>query len=191
MGNAQSDMGEKEAYDRVIKYVPFVNLGYSTVRAIVYAGKQNEIEAKRSGVGIATGVVETAAWFVPVPGAGPAAKAAATIGIGALTAGATAGLDHAADAVEEACKGAAIGAVKHNMAVQGAKELQKHKDVVRVTVKQLPGTAKQAQLAIVNFCRAHPLALGAIAAGAVVVFVLAAATGGDDKEEDKRRAQTQ
>lgn len=45
MGNAQSDMGEKEAYDRVIKFIPFVSVGYSSIRAFVYLGKANDAEA--------------------------------------------------------------------------------------------------------------------------------------------------
>ena len=39
MCNAQSDAGEREAYSSVIKYIPDLNVGYSAIRAIVYAGK--------------------------------------------------------------------------------------------------------------------------------------------------------
>lgn len=106
MGNSQSDNGEKQAYD-VIKFIPFVNVAYSATRAVVYAGKGDDTEAKLSGVGLAVGCVETAAWVVPIPGAGPAAsagvRAAAAIAGpaigGAIAVGAHKGLEAAEDAV--------------------------------------------------------------------------------------------
>ena len=100
MGNAQSDSGEQVAY-QFIKYIPVVGAAYSGVRAAVYQGKGNNLMARSSGIGMAQGVCDTAAWFIPIPGAGPAAsmaiKAGSTAAIGALFSAADRGLDYAHD----------------------------------------------------------------------------------------------
>ncbi|KAG8996733.1 hypothetical protein FRB94_008070 [Tulasnella sp. JGI-2019a] len=63
MGNAESDQGEREAHE-VIKHIPVVGPSYSGVRAAVYAGKGDEEEARKSGIAMGFGTLETAGVFV-------------------------------------------------------------------------------------------------------------------------------
>ncbi|KAG8996734.1 hypothetical protein FRB94_008071 [Tulasnella sp. JGI-2019a] len=64
MGNTESDQGERAAHE-VIKYIPLVGPLYSGVRAAVYAGKGDGEEARRSGIAMGFGTLQTAATFVP------------------------------------------------------------------------------------------------------------------------------
>jgi hypothetical protein len=42
MGNAQSDAGECEAYERVIKHIPGLNAAYSSVRSTYMLEERSE-----------------------------------------------------------------------------------------------------------------------------------------------------
>jgi hypothetical protein len=64
MGNAQSDAGEKEAFENFIAPIPLIGALYAPIRAIVYAAKDDEKEAKLSGLAFASGIVETGLCFV-------------------------------------------------------------------------------------------------------------------------------
>jgi hypothetical protein len=63
MGNAQSDQGEQEAWEW-IKMIPVVNVAYAPIRAIVYQAKDNNDEAKRSGLDMASALADTATMAV-------------------------------------------------------------------------------------------------------------------------------
>jgi hypothetical protein len=47
-----SDRGEKEAYDKVIRFIPVIGWFYSGIRGAVYAGKKEKAEAEWSGKGM-------------------------------------------------------------------------------------------------------------------------------------------
>ena len=85
MGNSQSDGNERIAHD-VMKFIPFVNIGYNAVRAAVYAGKGNEREVKRSAIGLIGSTLSC------VPVASTAGVAASAGAMAASRAGATAGM---------------------------------------------------------------------------------------------------
>lgn len=63
MGNAQSDRGEQEAW-QWIKMIPGVNVAYAPFRAIAYQAKNNNDEARRSGLDMASALVDTATMAV-------------------------------------------------------------------------------------------------------------------------------
>jgi predicted oxidoreductase (fatty acid repression mutant protein) len=65
----------------VVKQVPGLNVGYGSVRLVIYIGKGNKKEAWDSAAGVAKGLVETAA----IVGCFFVAPTVAPIAAGALT----------------------------------------------------------------------------------------------------------
>ena len=82
---SQADKGETEAYDNVIRHIPGLNMIYSPLRAVVYAGKGDDEQTMNSVIGIASSTIGTAVAAIPVPGLGVTAGAIAAGAAGALT----------------------------------------------------------------------------------------------------------
>jgi len=75
-----SDEIEQKVWD-VVKQVPGLNIGYGSVRLIIYIGKGNRKEVLSSATGVAKGLVETAA----IVGCYFVSPVVAPIAAGALT----------------------------------------------------------------------------------------------------------
>jgi hypothetical protein len=72
MGNAQSDAGERDAWD-IIKLIPIVNLAYGLPRMVVHAAKGNGGDVIKTAVGIPGSIVTAGAFAIGGPGMGAVA----------------------------------------------------------------------------------------------------------------------